>query len=111
MMGESEVKKIEVLGPEKSLLAAVMGRDKIIFRRPVKDIRYTLDEVLETLTKQERDVLRERFGFDGPPKVYRRIGEKFNLTTERARQLALKGIRRLRHPSRMKKIRPLIDVG
>lgn len=63
------------------------------------------DELLETLTPREREILELRFGFDGTPRTLEEIGKKFDITKERVRQIESKGIRKLRHPSRAKLIR------
>ena len=65
-----------------------------------------LREILDTLTEREADVLRMRFGmYDGRTHTLEEVGQIFGVTRERIRQIENKAIRKLRHPSRAKKIR------
>ena len=65
-----------------------------------------LSEILDTLTKREADVLRMRFGmFDGRTHTLEEVGVYFSVTRERIRQIETKAIRKLRHPSRAKRIK------
>ena len=65
-----------------------------------------LKEILDTLTEREADVLRMRFGmYDGRTHTLEEVGQIFGVTRERIRQIEYKAIRKLRHPSRAKKIR------
>ena len=65
-----------------------------------------LDEILQTLTEREADVLRMRFGmYDGRTHTLEEVGQIFGVTRERIRQIENKAIRKLRHPSRAKKIK------
>ena len=65
-----------------------------------------LKEVLDTLTEREAEVLRMRFGmYDGRTHTLEEVGQEFGVTRERIRQIENKAIRKLRHPSRAKKIR------
>ena len=64
-----------------------------------------IDAVLKTLTPREEQVIRLRYGFgDGKPKTLEEVGKEFNVTRERIRQIEAKAIRRLRHPTRQKKL-------
>ena len=62
-------------------------------------------EILDTLTPRERDVLLMRYGFVGEPKSLQQIGKEFNLSQERIRQIEMKALRKLRHPSRSRRVR------
>jgi len=65
-----------------------------------------LKEILDTLTEREADVLRMRFGmYDGRTRTLEEVGQIFGVTRERIRQIENKAIRKLRHPSRAKKIK------
>ena len=65
-----------------------------------------LKEILDTLTEREADVLRMRFGmYDGRTHTLEEVGQNFGVTRERIRQIENKAIRKLRHPSRAKKIK------
>ena len=64
-----------------------------------------IDEVLKTLTPREEKVIRLRYGFgDGKPRTLEEVGKEFGVTRERIRQIEAKAIRRLRHPTRQKKL-------
>lgn len=67
-------------------------------------------EVLETLTEREQRVLELRYGLkNGAPKTLEEVGAAFNVTRERVRQIEAKALRKLRHPSRSRKLRDYID--
>ena len=69
-----------------------------------------LMEVLETLTEREQKVLKLRFGLmDGRPRTLEEVGKEFNVTRERIRQIEAKALRKLRHPSRSKKLKDYLD--
>ena len=69
-------------------------------------LREQLDEIIETLTPREAKVLRLRFGLeDGKARTLEEVGKEFNVTRERIRQIEAKALRKLRHPSRSKKLR------
>lgn len=67
-------------------------------------------EVLGTLKPREAEVLRLRFGIaDGSPRTLEEIGREFGLTRERIRQIEDKALRKLRHPSRARKLKDFAD--
>ena len=69
-----------------------------------------LMEVLDTLTEREQKVLKLRFGLvDGRPRTREEVGKEFNVTRERIRQIEAKALRKLRHPSRSKKLKDYLD--
>lgn len=69
-------------------------------------LREQIMEVLDTLTEREKKVLRLRFGLDdGRPRTLEEVGKEFNVTRERIRQIEAKALRKLRHPSRVKKLK------
>ena len=73
-------------------------------------LREQLVEVLKTLTPREEKVLRLRFGLeDGRSRTLEEVGKEFNVTRERIRQIEAKALRKLRHPSRSKKLRDFLD--
>ena len=73
-------------------------------------LREQLAEVLKTLTPREEKVLSLRFGLeDGHPRTLEEVGKEFNVTRERIRQIEAKALRKLRHPSRSKKLRDFLD--
>ena len=73
-------------------------------------LREDLAEVLCTLSPRERDVLRLRFGMDdGRARTLEEVGKEFDVTRERIRQIEAKALRKLRHPSRSRKLRDYLD--
>ena len=73
-------------------------------------LREQLNEVLRTLTPREEQVLRLRFGLeDGRQRTLEEVGQQFNITRERIRQIEAKALRKLRHPSRSKKLRDYLN--
>ena len=73
-------------------------------------LKEQLGDVLKTLTPREEKVLRLRFGLDdGRPRTLEEVGKEFNVTRERIRQIEAKALRKLRHPSRSKKLKDFID--
>ena len=73
-------------------------------------LREQLDEVLETLTEREQKVIRLRFGMDdGRARTLEEVGKEFEVTRERIRQIEAKALRKLRHPSRSKKLKDYLD--
>ena len=73
-------------------------------------LKQQLSEVMETLTEREFKVLSLRFGLeDGRPRTLEEVGREFNVTRERIRQIEAKALRKLRHPSRSKKLKDYID--
>ena len=73
-------------------------------------LKEQLDEVLDTLTEREQKVLRLRFGLDdGRARTLEEVGKEFDVTRERIRQIEAKALRKLRHPSRSRKLRDYLD--
>ena len=73
-------------------------------------LREQLQEVLSTLTVREKDVLKLRFGLDdGRARTLEEVGKSFNVTRERIRQIEAKALRKLRHPSRSKRLKDFLD--
>ncbi|HPP13594.1 MAG TPA: RNA polymerase sigma factor RpoD [Acetomicrobium flavidum] len=73
-------------------------------------LREQLEEMLDELTEREREVLRLRFGLeDGHAHTLEEVGKRFNVTRERIRQIEAKALRKLRHPSRSKRLRDYLE--
>ena len=73
-------------------------------------LREQLEDVLETLTEREKKVLRLRFGLnDGRARTLEEVGQFFGVTRERIRQIEAKALRKLRHPTRSKKLRDFLE--
>ena len=68
--------------------------------------------VLDTLTEREKKVLRLRFGIgDGYPRTLEEVGAIFRVTRERVRQIEAKALKKLRHPTRARKLKNFLSVG
>ena len=73
-------------------------------------LKEQLLEVLDTLTPREKKVLEMRFGIeDGRPRTLEEVGKEFDVTRERIRQIEAKALRKLRHPSRSKRLKDYLD--
>jgi len=73
-------------------------------------LKEQLEEVLHTLTEREEKVLRLRFGLDdGKPRTLEEVGKRFSVTRERIRQIEAKALRKLRHPSRSKRLKDYLE--
>ena len=73
-------------------------------------LREQLIDVLDTLTPREQKVLRLRFGLDdGRARTLEEVGKEFEVTRERIRQIEAKALRKLRHPSRSKKLKDFLE--
>ncbi|MBQ9898048.1 MAG: sigma-70 family RNA polymerase sigma factor, partial [Ruminococcus sp.] len=73
-------------------------------------LKEQLNEILATLTDREAKVLKLRFGLeDGKSRTLEEVGQRFDVTRERIRQIEAKALRKLRHPSRSKKVKDFLD--
>ena len=73
-------------------------------------LKEQMEDVLETLSERERAVLEMRFGLDGSQgRTLEEVGREFGVTRERIRQIEAKALRKLRHPSRAKKLKDFLD--
>ena len=74
-------------------------------------LKQQLINILDTLTPREEKVLRLRYGIDdGKPRTLEEVGKEFNVTRERIRQIEAKALRKLRHPSRSKKLKEYLEL-
>jgi RNA polymerase primary sigma factor len=75
-------------------------------------LREEVNDVLDTLTKREARVIRLRFGLteDGCPRTLEEVGAFFNVTRERIRQIEAKALRKLRHPTRRRRLQAFLEV-
>jgi RNA polymerase primary sigma factor len=74
-------------------------------------LKEQMDDVLMTLTEREEKVLRLRFGIgDGYPRTLEEVGQIFNVTRERVRQIEAKALRKLRHPTRSRKLKSFLEI-
>jgi len=74
-------------------------------------LKEQMNDVLDTLTEREEKVLRLRFGIgDGYPRTLEEVGQIFNVTRERVRQIEAKALRKLRHPTRSRKLKNFLDI-
>ena len=99
---EEDTELVEMIPEEGILLVEdiVTGRD----------LRRALEDVMSTLTQKEQKILRLRFGLDdGRARTLEEVGKQFNVTRERIRQIEAKALRKLRHPSRARKIKDYLD--
>ena len=73
-------------------------------------LKIHLDEVLDSLSPREKRVLQLRFGLeDGKQRTLEEVGKEFGVTRERIRQIEAKAIRKLKHPTRAKKLRDYLE--
>jgi RNA polymerase primary sigma factor len=73
-------------------------------------LKEQIDEVLSSLTHREQRVLVLRFGLeDGRSRTLEEVGQEFNVTRERIRQIEAKALRKLRHPSRSRKLKDYLE--
>lgn len=104
--GETENRDIMVGTMLGSISPDTIVSDEDIFQT-VHDsmLSSVVMDVLSTLTLREEAVLRLRYGFNGPEQTLEQVGKEFNITRERVRQIEVKALRKLRHPSRSKKLK------
>jgi RNA polymerase primary sigma factor len=77
-----------------------------------EEIRRVVDEMLKSLGEREQRILRMKFGFEtGKQLSMEEIGKEFNLSRERVRQLEVKAMRALRHPTRLRTLMAIVDRG
>lgn len=124
-MPEGQVTEILQMIKEPISLEAPVGDEEdaqvgdfmpdLVFPSPSEEAAFRLMqsqllEVLSTLTERERKVLELRFGLhDGEVHTLEEVGEEFHVTRERIRQIEAKALRKLRHPSRSRKLRDYLD--
>ena len=97
--------------PDKVYVGVACYNESDVFIGELLDcLKEQLNEVLGTLTEREQKVLRLRFGLDdGRARTLEEVGKEFNVTRERIRQIEAKALRKLRHPSRSRKLKDYLD--
>jgi RNA polymerase primary sigma factor len=122
---EEKVREIQKIAQEPVSLETPIGEEEDSHlgdfiedhdaRAPAEEASFTLlreqlDDVLKTLTEREQKVLRLRFGLDdGRARTLEEVGQQFGVTRERIRQIEAKTLRKLRHPSRSKKLKDYLE--
>lgn len=102
-IGEEEDSHLGDFIPDDEAPAPADAASRLLLREQLRD-------VLGTLTKREARVLSLRFGLeDGRPRTLEEVGKEFDVTRERIRQIEAKALRKLRHPSRSKKLKDFLD--
>jgi len=102
-IGEEEDSALADFIPDESALAPADAASQEMLREQV-------ESVLDSLNPREKDVLRLRFGLvDGRNRTLEEVGKEFNVTRERIRQIEAKALRKLRHPSRSRKLKDYLD--
>ena len=104
------VREIMKISQDPVSLETPIGEEVPIDAATSKLLHEQLMEALSTLTEREQKVLRLRFGLDdGKPRTLEEVGREFDVTRERIRQIEAKALRKLRHPSRSKKLKDYLD--
>jgi RNA polymerase primary sigma factor len=102
-IGEEEDSHLSDFVPDDEAISPAEAASNLILREQIED-------VLAKLTQRERDVLKMRFGLeDGYPRTLEEVGRHFKVTRERIRQIEAKALKKLRHPSKSRKLREFID--
>ena len=102
-VGEEEDARIEDFVPDPAAFVPADEAGREMLHRE-------LEAVLASLTAREREVLRLRFGLeDGRPRTLEELGQEFHVTRERVRQIEAKALRKLRHPSRARRLRDYLE--
>ena len=102
-IGEEEDSHLGDFIPDEDALSPVDAASNSLLKE-------SIDEVLSTLTPREKKVISLRFGLeDGHQRTLEEVGKEFNVTRERIRQIEAKALRKLRHPSRSKKLKDYLD--
>jgi RNA polymerase primary sigma factor len=102
-IGEEEDSHLSDFVPDDEAISPAEAASNLILREQIED-------VLAKLTQRERDVLKMRFGLeDGYPRTLEEVGRHFKVTRERIRQIEAKALKKLRHPSKSRKLREFLD--
>ena len=102
-IGEEEDSHLGDFIPDEDAPAPAEAASQVLLKEQI-------NQVLSTLTEREEKVLRLRFGLeDGRSRTLEEVGQQFNVTRERIRQIEAKALRKLRHPNRSNKVRDYLD--
>ena len=97
--------------PELRLVNKILGTDLQEEQVDAEELRKIIQELLQTLEMREARIIELRFGLnDYQMKTLEQVGKDFFVTKERIRQIEAKALRRLRHPTRRKKIKEIIHI-
>ena len=106
-MLDAEARRISLNDVVKRAFAAYLAPSDAASHKLLKE---QVESVLEGLTGRERRVLQLRFGLeDGRTRTLEEVGREFNVTRERIRQIEAKALRKLRHPSRSRKLKDYLE--
>ena len=107
---------IKMLPPEEKLLRAIFGEgpEGSGHRSDINGVtlEQAIESALSTLTPRQIEIIRTRFGFNDRARsgmTYREVGEIFGVTAVRSRQITMTALRRLRHPSRSRQLKPYLE--
>ena len=101
-MRELEMQDLEV--------SVAISEEDAVYGEFINDLlRQQLERILETLSEREGEIIKMRFGFYDQPMTFQEISEHFGISRERVRQIEIKTMKKLRHPSRTQSIRDYLD--
>ena len=87
-----------------------ISEERAVFGELISQLlREQLEQILETLSEREGEIIKMRFGFYDEPMTFQEISQYFGISRERVRQIEAKTMKKLRHPSRTQSIRDYLD--
>jgi RNA polymerase primary sigma factor len=87
-----------------------ISEERAVFGELISQLlREQLEQILETLSEREGEIIKMRFGFYDEPMTFQEISQYFGISRERVRQIEAKTMKKLRHPSRTQAIRDYLD--
>ena len=101
------MRQIVIQDLEESIAIA---EERAVFGELISQLlREQLEQILETLSEREGEIIKMRFGFYDEPMTFQEISQYFGISRERVRQIEAKTMKKLRHPSRTQAIRDYLD--